>query len=167
MRAYLGRMPHAFSHHDHAACAGELLQRAERLCDTGAGRLTPLRRRILEILAEGHRPLGAYELIDRLSEDGKRIAPTTVYRTLDFLVGQGLVHRLPSRNGFIACSSGHEQGDVVVFLLCQECGRVAEQDSTDIGAELGRLAARAGFSPRAQVVELEGLCQHCLSRRPD
>lgn len=154
-------MPHAFTHHDHAACAGELIERAERLCDTGAGRLTPLRRRMLEVLAEGHRPMGAYELTDRLSEDGRRLAPTTVYRTLDFLIEQGLVHRLPSRNGFIACNTAHARSDVVVFLICRQCGEVAESEAADIGAELGRLAAGAGFSPVAQVVELEGACGRC------
>lgn len=160
-------MGHAFSHHDHAACAGELLERAERACDMGAGRLTPLRRRVLEILAEGHRPLGAYELIERLAGEGRRIAPTTAYRTLDFLIGQGLVHRLASRNGFIACSSGHRSGDVVMVLMCGMCGEVAESDAASLGTEVSRLAKRAGFLPRAQVIELDGACGRCLSRRTD
>jgi Fur family transcriptional regulator, zinc uptake regulator len=154
-------MPDAFSHHDHAACTDDLLSRAEKLCEEGAGKLTPLRRRMLEILAERHRPLGAYELLDRLSADGKKIAPTTVYRTLDFLVEHGLVHRLPSRNGFIACSNDHARGEVVVFLLCEHCGEVAESDAAHLGGELARLASSAGFAPRAQVVELEGVCAKC------
>jgi Fur family transcriptional regulator, zinc uptake regulator len=159
-------MPHAFSHHDHAACAGDLLERAERLCDSSqAGRLTPLRRRTLEILAEKHRPLGAYELLERLSADGRKIAPTTVYRTLDFLVAQGLVHRLQSRNAFVACATGHHEGEVVVFLLCEACGEVAESEAAHLGSELARLASAAGFAPHAQIVELEGVCSRCAECR--
>jgi Fur family zinc uptake transcriptional regulator len=115
--------------------------------------------------AQSHKPIGAYELIDRLGEDGKRPAPTTIYRTLEFLIGQGLVHRIESRNAFIACSSAHRDGDVAVFLLCQGCGRAAEADASHLGLEFRRLAEAADFSPRGQVVELAGYCRSCRPER--
>ena len=85
-----------------------------------------MRRRVLEALLASHAPLGAYELIDRLAEQGARPAPITIYRALDFLREQGLVHRIESRNAFIACVHNHASGDPVVFLICEKCGAVGE-----------------------------------------
>jgi Fur family transcriptional regulator, zinc uptake regulator len=155
-------MSTVFHDHDHAACTDRLIERAESVCaDRGVGKLTPLRRRALEVLAESHRPMGAYELIDRLAEAGSRPAPTTVYRTLDFLIGQGLVHRIESRNAFVACSDAHSHQSVVVFLLCQRCGTAAEADAADVAGSLAHLAAAAGFAPAGQIVELQGICAAC------
>ena len=81
---------------------------------------------MLEALLASHAPLGAYELIDRLAVRGARPAPITIYRALDFLREQGLVHRIESRNAFIACVQDHGSGDPVVFLICERCGAVGE-----------------------------------------
>ena len=102
---------------------------AEAICAARAERLTPIRRRVLEALLASHAPLGAYELIDRLAERGARPAPITIYRALDFLREQGLVHRIESRNAFIACVQDHGSGDPVVFLICEKCGTVGEAAS--------------------------------------
>jgi Fur family zinc uptake transcriptional regulator len=153
----------AFSAHDHAACAHGALERAEAVCAERDARLTPTRRRVLEILAESHRPVGAYDLIERLGESGKLPAPTTVYRALDFLLEHGLAHRIESRNAFVACSHGHDGGEVIVFLICERCGAAAESGAAGLGREIGRLAAAAGFSPSGQVIELAGECGNCRS----
>src|SRR5215472_4772220 len=89
--------------HDHARCSADAMAHAEALCTERGERLTPMRRRVLETLAASHRPLGAYEIIDRLADSAPRPAPITVYRALDFLLANGLVHRIESRNAFIAC----------------------------------------------------------------
>ena len=88
--------------HDHGRCASAAIAHAEVLCAARAQRLTPMRRHVLEALLDSHRPLGAYEIIERLGRHG-RPAPITVYRALDFLRDNGLVHRIESRNAFVAC----------------------------------------------------------------
>jgi Fur family zinc uptake transcriptional regulator len=147
--------------HDHGRCAGDALAHAEALCAERAERLTPMRRRVLERLLSTHRPLGAYELIDRLAEPGGRPAPITVYRALDFLLGQGFVHRIESRNAFVACIHAHDSGDPVVFLLCDRCGAVGEVDSAAAASALKSAARSAGFTPKTPVIEIAGICANC------
>jgi Fur family zinc uptake transcriptional regulator len=136
--------------------------RAERLCAERGERLTPIRLRVLELLADSAQPLGAYDLIEHLgTADGRRPAPVTVYRALDFLLGQGLAHRIESKNAFVACDHVHGHTDVVVFLLCERCGAAAEASGGDIGDRLAVLARDAGFEARGQFVEIAGLCAAC------
>ncbi|MBX6424611.1 MAG: transcriptional repressor [Variibacter sp.] len=147
--------------HDHARCEADAMAEAEAICAARAVRLTPLRRQVLAILASGHRPLGAYEIIDRLAEKGPRPAPITVYRALDFLVQNGLAHRLASRNAFLACLHNHAASDSVIFLICERCGAVGEAPSKAVNETLNAAAAEVGFAPRTPVIEVTGLCAHC------
>jgi Fur family zinc uptake transcriptional regulator len=150
--------------HDHGRCSADAMAHAEALCAARAERLTPTRRQVLAALAASHRPLGAYEIIDRLAERGPRPAPITVYRALDFLLGQGLVHRIESRNAYIACISRHQAGAMMVFLLCDLCGAVGEAPSAAVAKSLIAAAKSAGFTPKTPVVEIPGVCAHCRSR---
>jgi Fur family zinc uptake transcriptional regulator len=147
--------------HNHDRCSAEAMAHAEALCAGRGERLTPIRRQVLETLAAHHRPLGAYEVIDRLAEKVKRLAPITVYRALDFLVENGLVHRIESRNAFLACVNNHQSSDMVVFLICERCGSVGEAPSSLVAETLTAAARAAGFTPRAPVIEISGLCTHC------
>jgi Fur family zinc uptake transcriptional regulator len=147
--------------HDHGRCASDAIAHAEALCAERAQRLTPIRRRVLETLLARHKPLGAYEIIERLGGKGKSPAPITVYRALDFLRDHGLVHRIESRNAFIACVNNHADGDPVVFLLCERCGAVGEQASAAIAETLKSAARAAGFRPKAPVIEITGTCANC------
>ncbi|MFC7052295.1 transcriptional repressor [Hansschlegelia quercus] len=154
--------------HDHRACARDVLARAERLCAERGARLTDMRRRVLEALADSHAPAGAYEVIERVTLEGERPpAPITVYRALDFLQEQGFVHRIESRNAFVACSRDHgtAASAPVVFLICEKCGAVGEASTEAFGAALTALAQGSGFSPRAPVIEISGECSHCRARR--
>src|SRR5215208_3972539 len=113
--------------HDHTHCAEATLARAERICAERGARLTAIRRQVLEALAGTHAPIGAYELIERLENgEGHRPAPITVYRALDFLLEQGLAHRIESRNAFVACAHEHGDRGVLMFLICESCGSVGE-----------------------------------------
>ena len=134
---------------------------AEALCASAAQRLTPIRRKVLDVLLGSHKPLGAYEIIDRLAPKGPRPAPITVYRALDFLRENGLVHRIESRNAFIACVHNHAAGELVVFLICERCGAVGEASSPDVAATLASAARAAGFTPKSPVIEITGVCTHC------
>jgi Fur family zinc uptake transcriptional regulator len=147
--------------HDHDRCASEAIAHAEAICGDRKERLTPMRRRVLQALLGSHAPLGAYELIDRLSGRGQRVAPITIYRTLDFLRGQGLVHRIESRNAFIACVHNHDRGDPVVFLICEKCGAVGEAASAAVADTIKSASRSAGFTPKTPVIEISGICAHC------
>ncbi|WP_406855037.1 transcriptional repressor [Alsobacter sp. KACC 23698] len=148
---------------DHAARGPAALAEAESACAARGLRLTPIRRQVLNALYATHRPMSAYDLIDRLAAEGgaKRLAPITVYRALDFLLENGFVHKLESRNAFIACPFHHAPGDLVVFMICEECGGVDEAVSDELRGALSHLAAAQGFRPSANVIELAGCCAHC------
>lgn len=155
------------SHHDHDDCVTHALEAAEQVCRRRGLRFTGLRRAVLELVWTSHRPIGAYDILDRLNRQGKKAAPPTVYRALEFLIEADLVHRLDSLNAFIGCrdpGSSH----VGQFLICRQCRSVAEMDDGDIHTLVGRKAARHGFTAVRQMVEIEGLCRHCSARqRPD
>jgi Fur family zinc uptake transcriptional regulator len=147
--------------HDHERCTTDALVRAEALCAERAQRLTPIRRQVLEALLHSHRPLGAYEIIDRMKGANAATPPITVYRALEFLREQGLVHRIESRNAFIACIHDHSSGDPVVFLLCEQCGAVGEAASEALAGAVKAAARGAGFTPKTPVIEIAGVCLHC------
>ncbi|MGX5736254.1 Fur family transcriptional regulator [Bosea thiooxidans] len=147
---------------DHRAHAAEALARAERICKERGLRLTPIRRQALEALQADHRPVGAYDLADRISPaGGRRLAPISIYRALDFLVEQGFVHRLSSKNAYIACLHGHGADDVVAFLICEACGGVDEDSSPAMKKAVAAITEIRQFSPSHQMVEIVGLCEHC------
>jgi Fur family transcriptional regulator, zinc uptake regulator len=147
--------------HDHDRCSADALAHAEALCVKRGERLTPMRRQVLEALAASHKPLGAYELIELVGSKGPRPAPITIYRALDFLTAQGLVHRIESRNAFLACINNHASDAPVVFLICEHCGAVGEAPSAAVAESLNAAAKSAGFTPKAPVLEISGVCAHC------
>jgi Fur family transcriptional regulator, zinc uptake regulator len=149
--------------HDHGRCSSDAMAHAETLCAARGQRLTPIRRQVLETLAQSHRTLGAYEIMDRLAATGPRPAPITVYRALDFLLDNGLVHRIESRNAFLACigEHGEETAASTLFLICERCGAVGEASSPAVAETLQATARAAGFTPKARVTEITGICAHC------
>jgi Fur family zinc uptake transcriptional regulator len=147
--------------HDHNRCSADALRHAEAMCDQRAQKLTPTRRQVLEVLLQSHKPLGAYEIIDRAARHGTRHAPITVYRALDFLIENGLAHRIESRNAFIACVHPHDAADLVVFLICERCGEVGEAPSQAVADSLKAATRGAGFSPKTPVIEISGICSNC------
>jgi len=161
--ARTGWMPVIFPtpDHDHARCAAETLAHAEALCAARSQRLTPLRRQVLEALSVSHKPLGAYEILERMAQTGPRPAPITVYRALEFLLENGLAHRIESRNAFLACAHNHDAGALVVFLICDRCGAVGEAPASAVGESLAAAAKKAGFRPKMSVIEITGTCSHC------
>ena len=149
--------------HDHARCAADASGHAEALCAERGQRLTPMRRQVLEVLVTSHKPLGAYDIMDRLAGTGPRPAPITVYRALDFLMENGLVHRLASRNAFLACIHNHDSGALVAFLICERCGAVGEAPASAVGDSIAAAAKSAAFVPQRSVIEITGICSHCRS----
>ena len=150
----------AFRKHDHRRCQRELLSEARQLCETRKLRLTSRRRQVLEILLVSHQPMGAYDILAELNRNNptERIAPPIVYRALEFLMGEGLIHRIESRNAFISCvHPGHQC--TAQFLICRDCEQVAELESSNhpLVAEANNL----GFAVDHSVVEITGVCAEC------
>lgn len=150
----------AFVRHDHAHCATDVMGRAEALASAQGARLTPVRRRVLEILLEEHRAMGAYDVLQRLAADGFGNQPPVAYRALDFLVEQGLAHRIQRLNAFAACMHPGE-AHAPVFLICKGCNAVAEADAAPVRAALDSAAADLGFMIERSTVEAMGLCPRC------
>jgi Fur family transcriptional regulator, zinc uptake regulator len=148
------------AHHDHDDCISTALGAAERVCREKGLRFTGLRRLVLELVWTSHRPVGAYEILDRLNRQGKKAAPPTVYRALDFLIEAHLVHRLDSLNAFVGCPDPGKS-HAGQFLICRQCRSVAELDDDDISLLVGQKAAGHGFTAVRQMVEIEGLCRDC------
>lgn len=151
---------------ERAAHADDALARAEAICKQRRQRMTPIRRAVLAALYETHKPVGAYEIIDILGpRDGKTHAPITIYRALDFLMEQGFVHRLASRNAFIACPHGHGPQDLIAFLICDACGGVDERCAPPLSQALAQMLSNEQFKPRHPVLEISGLCGHCSEKQ--
>jgi Fur family zinc uptake transcriptional regulator len=148
-------------HHDHAHCTADLISRAERACAKRGSKLTGQRRDVLSCVAQSHSAAGAYDIIERMAERGApRPAPITVYRALDFLEAHGLIHRIESRNAFVACSRPHE-GRTAALLICEACGSVAELDAPAALAPISEAAVAQGFLPSRTVIEMAGTCGAC------
>lgn len=147
--------------HDHNRCAADAINHAEQVCKLRAQKFTPIRRQVLQALLSSHRPVGAYEVIDDLAKSMPRPAPITVYRALDFLIENGLVHRIESRNAYLACAHDHDAGSMVAFLICERCGSVGEIPAVPVAQSLNSAARASGFAPKLSVVEITGICAHC------
>lgn len=153
----------AFATHDHSACMGETLARAEAEAARRGARLTPVRRRTLEILLESHRAMGAYEMLDRLAAEGFGNQPPVAYRALEFLVENGLAHRVRRLNAFAACMHPGEV-HAPVFLICRACDSVAEAPGAPVRAALDEAAAALGFTIERANIEALGLCPACAGK---
>jgi Fur family zinc uptake transcriptional regulator len=146
--------------HDHAKCVADALAAARELCAKRGERFTELRGRVLELVWDSHRPIGAYAILERLKADGRSAAPPTVYRALEFLMKAGLVHRIESLNAYVGCAHPGER-HASQFLICKTCGTSLELDELAVGSALAQAANARGFKVEARVVELSGLCASC------
>jgi Fur family zinc uptake transcriptional regulator len=141
------------------------LTRAEMLCAERGVRLTPQRRRVLELVCKANRPVGAYEILAQV-RDGAKAAPPTVYRALDWLLEQGLVHKLETLHAFIGCTHP-EHPHASQFLICDGCGGVTELEDPAVAGSLANAAQETGFRPSRPIVEVIGTCSDCVAKRHD
>lgn len=152
-----------FEDHDHAKCVSSVLETAEKQCEEGGLRLTPVRRKVLEILLREHKALGAYAILDLLREEGFGSQPPVAYRALDFLAEHGFVHKIERLNAFVACNHPWENHSPA-FMICRVCDAVAEANSAPAKGALGDAARAAGFVIEKTVVEAEGVCPACVDK---
>lgn len=140
-----------------------ILRQADTLCRERGVRLTDQRKTVLRLLCESEKPLSAYELLDLMRESVENPAPPTVYRALDFLLEQGLAHKLESIHSYIGCSHP-DHPHASQFLICADCGEVAEVEDPDIANSLQAAGKAAGFKTDRPVVELLGTCAQCRGK---
>jgi len=148
--------------HDHTICIVDALDTAAELCNQRGARLTQIRRRVLELIWSSHRPIGAYSILEVLKKERANAAPPTVYRAIDFLLEQGLVHRIQSQNAFIGCPNpdpNHQHNGM--FLICTDCGNAVELEESKIDQLLKSSASNQGFVIESRTVEAAGLCPDC------
>lgn len=146
--------------HDQASIEARIIE-AEQICVQEGARLTPLRKEVLGLILAANAPIGAYDLLAKLKGRSDRpAAPPTVYRTLDFLLEQGLVHRLTSINAFIPCCHPRE-GHQAAFLICQHCSSVRETSANNLFDELQSIAQQGGFKAKHSIIEISGICNQC------
>lgn len=149
-----------FERHDHARCIDSGVAAADAHCRAAGLQLTPVRRKVLEILLTQHRALGAYDILEKLAEDGFASQPPVAYRALDFLVKHGFAHRIERLNAFVACAHPGEN-HAPAFLVCRECDAVAEAHADLARGRLGEAAEAVGFTIERAVVEAVGVCPNC------
>ena len=152
----------------------EALDRAEALCARRGAQLTALRRQVLALVLESPQPVGAYALLDRLKAARAGAAPPTVYRALDFLLEQGLIHKVERLNAFVGCAEGLDHPDDCgcaaahdhphQFLICRGCGATREISDPAVARALESATHRLGFTLARATVEIEGLCEACAHR---
>ena len=137
-----------------------LVDEADMICRDRGRRFTRQRRTLLEQLLKAGRPVSAYELLDLVRPEDDAITSASVYRSLEFLIDMGLVHRLDSTRSFVAC--GHpDHPHAGHFLICRECGTVVEAEDKRIAQATENLGERHGFRLDHRTVELTGVCGPC------
>ena len=146
--------------HDHERCRSGALGEAAALCEKRGQRLTEIRREVLALVWERHAPVGAYDILAALSAKRGRVAPPTVYRALEFLLDQGLIHRIESLNAYVGCPVP-AQDHSGQFLICRDCGAAAELSDPRIEAAIGAALSNLDFEAEKSVVEIKGLCPRC------
>ena len=146
--------------HDNKSCSKSALQAAEKHCINKNIKFTPIRRKVLEILLQEHRAIGAYAILEHLREAGFSSQPPVAYRALDFLVEHGFAHKVERLNAFVACTHpGSEH--TPAFMICRQCDAVAETETKSSGFDLSKMEKSSGFKIEQTVIEAEGLCNSC------
>lgn len=148
--------------HNHIHDAAGFVQAVEVACTQRGLRLTALRREVLQLVADSRKPVKAYDLLDDLRDSHGSAAPPTVYRALDFLLEQGFIHKLESINAYVSCPHPTETHQVP-FLICDTCESAEEVCDPQVAELIEAQAAQLGFQPRAQTLEVHGVCRRCRS----
>ncbi len=136
------------------------MKKAEKICQERNIKFTKLRKKVLELILASHQPIKAYEILERLKQEEHIGQPITVYRILDFLLENGLVHKLESQNAFLACSHPSELHNCY-FLICTGCKNIEEICKSSFFNELYLLAKETNFTIQKFTLEIQGLCSNC------
>jgi Fur family zinc uptake transcriptional regulator len=154
-------MDKAFSQHNHQHCQSAAVEQARTICDSAGARFTKLREQVFSLIWKSHKPVTAYQLLDQIKDGDFSATPPTVYRTLDFLLEQGLIHRISSLNAFIGCCQPGKR-HTGTFIICELCEQAEEVNNDDIVEAIQRVAKHHEFQINNHVTEIYGVCPKCL-----
>jgi Fur family transcriptional regulator, zinc uptake regulator len=155
-------MPHDLAHHERDIPAQ--LRAAEVACAQNGTQLTTLRREVLELILQADTPVTAYQLLDQLKPIRKSAVPPTIYRSLEFLLENKLIHKIERLNAFVPCAeTDHHHADAQ-FLICKNCGAVIEIEDRGVSQALAKAAVKHGFTPSRAVIEVDGVCAACAAK---
>jgi Fur family zinc uptake transcriptional regulator len=146
--------------HDHDKCVSAALDIAEQICVVRGVQLTPIRLQVLKLIWESHQAVKAYELLDRIKPLKQEAKPATIYRALDFLIEQGLIHRIESLNAFIGCHYSGQQHEQLL-LICKQCHEVEERSAPKVMGALSSEIQQAHFIVHSKAIEIHGICAKC------
>ena len=149
--------PHS---HNHEAYCNKAVQTADKLCRERGVQLTPIRLKVLKLIAANHRAVKAYDLLDQMKPILQSAKPATIYRALDFLLQQGLIHRVESLNAFVGCSCSGQKHEVLL-LICIQCNEVEERLGLLVMDAVAREVEEAGFTEHRKAIEIQGVCVSC------
>ncbi len=149
-----------YKKHSHTRCIDDALQSAELICTERKIRFTDLRMQVLRMIWENHEPVKAYDLMDKLKDGDVSAKPPTVYRTLDFLLENGLVHKINSLNAYVGCSHPQTHSECY-FLVCDQCEEIKECCNSVLNEQIAQTASRYHFTPQSTSLEIHGICQDC------
>ncbi len=152
--------------HNHDSCRNKAVKAADKLCAERGVQLTPIRRKTLELIWKSHRAVKAYDLLDQIKPLQQSVKPATVYRALDFLLEQGLIHRVESLNAFIGCTCSERQHEQLL-LICLRCHEVEERPGKLVMQAVSQELSHAGFTPYHKAIEVQGICKHCKQPEPN
>ena len=150
-----------YSCFQHQNCIDSALEKAEAICDKNGSSLTTLRKRVLELIWAEHKPMKAYDLLNELQKEDPSAKPPTIYRTLDFLQENGLVHKIHRLNAYVGCVDPNE-GRPSFFLICTKCHNVAESHDESYYKLIKNISKTHQFNPHETSFEIEGLCIQCV-----
>lgn len=142
----------------------DILKIAQQYCQQQQQRFTDPRRYVLEILLASSKPLGAYDILQRLGDYLPNPKPPTAYRAIEFWQAHGFVHRIESLNAYIVCRAGHHHKGSQ-YVICELCNDVQEIHLCSIPSDLARAMQDKGFSAKYWNAEIHGLCQNCAGGR--
>ena len=148
----------SFQKHYHNICCEHYKASIHKYCHENNLKLTPLRQKVLEILIRGHKPFGAYEILDIFSKESFSSSPPIAYRVLDFLIEKGLVYKIQGLNSFIACAFA-KWSHIPAFVICRKCDNVAEIKGQKNFSKAPTVAL--DFKIENAMIEIFGICSTC------
>lgn len=147
---------------NHNTCIDDALKKAEKICRNKGLKFTKLRHRVLKLIWKSHGYVKAYDLLEELKKIDNSAKPPTIYRTLDFLIDNGFIHRIQSLNAFVGCSHPQKHKECY-FLICKDCQNIEECCSEKIEKFVSSTSGKNNFLPSKVTLEISGVCQECVS----
>tara|TARA_B100000035_G_scaffold142462_1_gene121259 strand:- start:2071 stop:2529 length:459 start_codon:yes stop_codon:yes gene_type:complete len=147
---------------DHKTCVNDTLKKVETICKQKELKLTKLRHRVLKLIWKSHSYVKAYDLLEELKKIDPAAKPPTIYRTLDFLIENGFIHKIQSLNAYIGCAHPNEHKECY-FLICKKCQNIEECCSEKIDKVVTSTIVKNNFKPNQVTLEISGVCQECIN----